>query len=345
MLYIIERQMATRRSTFGVLGCLSVGEILPRTGTGSVAENEGTNMSEYSIPYVMGGCIEAFTIAFMIYGVTMSQANFYMQRCDRDPSWMKWLAVLAIVNPSSLGVIDWGVPVSIVLDLIIETATEGFYIHRLWTYSKNIYLTAGVLVLLASRIAGLIYETIGTEVPTWAIFESRNSLRAVFIFTMSASILLDGILAAGMVYYLRRGRKEAQIKRTRDIVRWLMVYAVNTGGTLVAMTIVVLVTYLAVPGSLMFAGMFNILTKLYANSLFGALNSKHNLREKMKNPVILGSGEFESAASDSYRMRELRVRVATETSKAFDQLEPMGADEADEAPSRIHQNDKTVSVA
>ncbi|CAL1711932.1 unnamed protein product [Somion occarium] len=289
------------------------------------------------IPELAGGYIVSFGIAFLVYGVTVAQAYTYLHSCDRDPRWMKWLAgivffletiqsgflfrelyfytVLTIGNPQNLIRIDWSVPVVLISDSFIGFAVEIFYIHRVWAFSKNLVLTIGTVLLLLGWKAGLLYVCAGTiRFPLWTAFGEGSVTKRVIIFTLACVVAMDGTIATSMVYYLSRNR--SSIKRTRDIVVWLIAYTVNTGVILVTMSTCALITYLAQPTSLLFHGFIIIVFKLYASSLFGALNTKHMLRSKMNQAVVIGTNEYSgSTALSTFRARPVHIEITQEMSK------------------------------
>ncbi|KAK7683062.1 hypothetical protein QCA50_013734 [Cerrena zonata] len=120
--------------------------------------------------------------------------------------------------------------------------------------------------------------------------ESANALSAI----------LDGLIAASMIYLLWRSKTGFQW--TDGILRWLMVYVVNTGAITMIWSIAIAITYSVEHESLVVNGMTTVVSKLYANSFLGYLNARHMIRAKQRKSfalTILNTDEFEPPTSQS----------------------------------------------
>ncbi|KAK7683775.1 hypothetical protein QCA50_013151 [Cerrena zonata] len=271
---------------------------------------------------LIGGYIICFAIGCIFYGITIAQAYAYFSSCERDAAWMKWLAaavifletvhsavylrqmyvysVLALSNPLNLFVIDWSVPTSIILEIVLEVMIYGFYIHRMWTFSKNIPLAIGTVLVFLAQTGTLLFCTAKiTTAKTWINLENPVTKSAV-LASLSFIIALTITISVVMVYYLRRNR--SMVQRTRGVLSWLILYYVNSGVILATIAIVILITYLVAPNSLLYGGFIQAFGKLVANSFFGLLNSRQILRDKMAKPVVIGTNVF-STSLGSFALR------------------------------------------
>ncbi|KAK7682723.1 hypothetical protein QCA50_014106 [Cerrena zonata] len=135
-----------------------------------------------SIQSLVGGFVEGIGISNILFGISIAQAYVYTQNWERDPQWMKSLAisvilletastvfvqrqqyfysVLAIGNPLSLEKIDWSIPAALAFEILSEIIVQGFYVHRMWIFSKNRALTIGTSFFLACRYGFFLSEGI-----------------------------------------------------------------------------------------------------------------------------------------------------------------------------------------
>ncbi|KAK7682751.1 hypothetical protein QCA50_014134 [Cerrena zonata] len=263
------------------------------------------------IPSLIGGFIEGISLSNILFGITLSQFYVYAQNWDRDPKWLKYLAtviilletgftvvsqraqyfysVFSITNPLLLAEIDWSIPAALILGVITEVTVQGFYMYRMWIFSRNILLLVGMTALLISWDILWIKCIVDTlTAATWiTLFEGRNFKLSV---TLSVSLVIcsDVLIAATMVYLLRR--KQSQCIRTRGILGWLVLYFVSTGAALVALAGSVLICFLVSPSTLLWAGMTTLYVRSVSNCFFGALNARQLLRSKQGQVITFGGG-------------------------------------------------------
>ncbi|CAL1703733.1 unnamed protein product [Somion occarium] len=114
--------------------------------------------------------------------------------------------------------------------------------------------------------------------PTWVSFQEKFAPNLCVEVANGLSASVDGIIAASMIFFLRRS--QTGFKRTDGVLRWLMAYSVNTGAIMMIVSISIAITYSKVQGSLVFAGLVTIVSKLYANSFLGTLNARDIVRNK-----------------------------------------------------------------
>ncbi|CAL1712491.1 unnamed protein product [Somion occarium] len=290
-----------------------------------------------SIPALEGGLIECYGLGCILYGIAVTQAYVYFLSCKNDPQWIKWMAgtvisletvhtafflrqlyfysVGVIADSGNLSNVDWSVPVCLLVEIIIEFIAEGFYIHRLWIFSKNAYLIFVMVLILLGRHGTFLFLAFHTLLLPTFMQAIVPAMKANFIATLCLLVALEGILASAMVYYLHQNR--GRFKRTHSVVNWLIRYYVNTGAILVVLAIILLIIYLVLSNSLLYVGITNIFAKSIANSLLGA----HLLRSKMHEPVIIGTSVFASnTETRGYEMHDLQVEVTQEISKRSDHM-------------------------
>ncbi|CAL1702656.1 unnamed protein product [Somion occarium] len=280
-----------------------------------------------SIPEVLGGMIVGLGLGLILYGITLAQSYVYMLNCEDDRSWMKWTVATIFVletlhtHPELISEIHWSVGTILFSSNAIAALVEAFYIRRQWILSKSYILTIGTSILLLVRIGVHIAVSIETYLfPTWQSFHEKRGLNALVQTTLGLGAAVDAVLAASMVYYLRR--EKSTYTGAKGIITWMMMYAVHSGLILMAVSLAVVITFVCLKHSLLFTGFIAIVGKLYANSLLGTLNARQVFRSKNSDPIVKFSSNAIQLSSMHQRSMpsrpELRVEISQETSMMSD---------------------------
>ncbi|KAK7682770.1 hypothetical protein QCA50_014153 [Cerrena zonata] len=124
-------------------------------------------------------------------------------------------------------------------------------------------------------------------------------------------MFLDMLIATSMVYYLHR--RQSQLKRTKGIIGWLMLYFVSTGAMLATISGTILVCFIAAPNNLAWSGMIVLYARALSNSFFGALNARQVLRNKQGETVTFGGVSIKDHTTPSVELHKMQVRVAHDT--------------------------------
>ncbi|KAK7685553.1 hypothetical protein QCA50_011420 [Cerrena zonata] len=262
-----------------------------------------------SFSSIVGGFVEAISISNILFGVAVAQFYVYTQNWDRDPRWIKYLAiniivfdagytasaqraqyfysVLAIGDPFLLLEVDWSIPVSVILGLFAEISVQGFYIHRMWIFSKNRPLVVTTTLLVAGRhglFLNCIVDTI--RFSTWPSLQAGRGFKPSVTSCTVLIICTDALIAITMAYYLYS--RQSTLRKTQGILGWLMLYFVSTGGVLVAISVTMLICFLVAPNNLLWAGIIVLYARVLPNAFFGALNARQLLRNKQGEVITFG---------------------------------------------------------
>ncbi|CCM07158.1 uncharacterized protein FIBRA_09496 [Fibroporia radiculosa] len=152
-----------------------------------------------------------------------------------------------------------------------------------------------------------------SELPlgTWAEFRELNVALIVATFFTGSSGVLDALIALSQIYYLWTSR--TGYLATDTLVRKLMAYIINTGALTMCVTIAIIVTFWApaLKSSLLFAGLVDVQSKLYANSLIAMLNARQDLglkagRQHSSNLVEIGLHNVSRGLSRSQNIEIFR---------------------------------------
>ncbi|KAJ7343830.1 hypothetical protein DFH08DRAFT_632855, partial [Mycena albidolilacea] len=147
---------------------------------------------------------------------------------------------------------------------IATLVCQGFFLHRIWVFSKRNWILTGVLT--AACVAAFAVEVLLSaqilQVPSVAYFSAHTG-EVIALFSLGGAV--DVAIALVLVFYLQQGR--THFDRTNFVVAQVVHYTVATG----LATSVLAVACLA-------AAMHFSLGRLYTNALLATLNSRRNLR-------------------------------------------------------------------
>ncbi|KAI0076925.1 hypothetical protein K474DRAFT_1662308 [Panus rudis PR-1116 ss-1] len=255
-----------------------------------------------TIQDVFGGTLIEIALSMILYGITLTQTYVYYLNYPDDSLWLKLhIAAVTVVETihtifiihmsyaylitdfghlEELERIVWSAGGSATLGMVIVALVQGFYIRRIWILSgKNKPLTFTIAALAFVRVVfGLATSTLTLLLGTWDTFRSHKGPLFTLATGLSLSALVDLLIAVTLMYYLHRSR--TGLKHTDHLIRSLMAYIVNTGAITMIVSIAIVLTFVFLKGSLLFAGLVQMSSKLYANSLLGTLNARNLLRRK-----------------------------------------------------------------
>ncbi|KAH9075598.1 hypothetical protein EDB83DRAFT_2549282 [Lactarius deliciosus] len=97
---------------------------------------------------------------------------------------------------------------------------------------------------------------------------------------LSLEVACGVFITAGMVYYVLQQRSGA--KRTKRVVNLVILYIVNSGALNLVFASTCLITYVKFPTTLIYAPSFFVLVRLYVCSFITILNSRVNVRSRLR---------------------------------------------------------------
>lgn len=266
-------------------------------------------MAETIIETLAGALLVEVFIAVILYGNAIAQAYDYWWNfpddgiLNRRMVLVVWIldtihtifciclvysyVILDFDDPASLEKIVWSVGATVVTAVILPAIVQSFFLQHIWIISKhNLWLTAIPSVLLILRIAlGLASASLTWKLKIWDGF--RASVGPLFTLTcgFSLSAVVDIIISATLLFYVARGQKKSD-----NIVKSLQRYVINTGCLTMLVSIAIVLTFILMKDTLVFAGLVEIQCKLYANSFIATLNARQDLPD----PRPVAEGEVRS---------------------------------------------------
>ncbi|KAI9062679.1 hypothetical protein FKP32DRAFT_1612437 [Trametes sanguinea] len=223
-----------------------------------------------------GALFIGFGASSVAFGVLSMQSYSYFRRYPGDVYWYKCLVstpsenqVLELVDQALIGhavyfyvVTNWGQVVAL-LEGPVWYAAVGAIVKicfgmRVWRFSRhNVPVT---MLIMLGTLAQLVFTVKAFHISSLA---TVGQLKLAGSIALGLGMATDVITAASLCYFLR-GLKTGY-SRDDSIVNTLTLYAINTG-------------YDLMPTNFIFMAFYFVLSKVYANSFFAALNTRRSVR-------------------------------------------------------------------
>ncbi|KAJ7842255.1 hypothetical protein B0H14DRAFT_1033217 [Mycena olivaceomarginata] len=229
-------------------------------------------------------------------GVSNLQALHYYRAYGKDPARIKVLVFLVwlldnihtvfiwvglwyyfienYAKPDEIDHIPWSVSLIVLLTALITVLVHGFFVHRIFLLSnKNWFFVAPLIVLTVFRLACASVTT--SRMFIYQSFELlKVHARWIFTLGLAVSSTVDILISGLLVYLFRSNRTEAG--RLNHVLDKLILYGLECGSLTCIGTVMSMICWLAIP-NLVFLGLYFVIAKLYANSLFITLNTRNSI--------------------------------------------------------------------
>ncbi|KAJ7452644.1 hypothetical protein FB451DRAFT_1282761 [Mycena latifolia] len=263
-------------------------------------------MSDIDMHSTYGAMLIGTFFATLFQGILSVQAYVYYESFPGDPWQLKSLVgflwcldlthlVLTCQTCYYYLIDNWGNDLALLestieLDLhlvLVGAATilcQGFFLHRVWTFSKGNWLLVGILGLMCLTTVGLDIDM------SVALSQNRsvatiNAGEGKVIAMFAIGAIVDLFIAILLCWYLQQGR--SHFERTNFMLARVIQYTVATGLATSLLAIGCIAAYLIKPNSFVFIGMHFSLERMYTNALLASLNSRRNLRSMRFNRTEL----------------------------------------------------------
>ncbi|KAJ7203560.1 hypothetical protein GGX14DRAFT_570004 [Mycena pura] len=238
--------------------------------------------------------------AIFFQGMLTVQAYVYYESFPNDPMKLKSLVALVwtidlvhlIVICSGIYadlVTNWGnieaiattIEAFIIHILFVGVAAilcQGFFIYRVFVFSKKNWLLSGLLSLAALANLGLA---------VWLIVRLNRDRSVAALSTIGPTTIpmfsigagVDVAIAILMVYYLQQGR--TGFARTDFVVKKIIQYVVSTSLATSLLALGSIVAYAINPNHSAYIAIHFSLGRMYTNALLATLNSRRQLRSHL----------------------------------------------------------------
>ncbi|KAI0341092.1 hypothetical protein BDW22DRAFT_1346399 [Trametopsis cervina] len=287
-------------------------------------------MSNTALETLVGPLLITVCIAFMLYGIFLAQVLFYWTTYKNDRAPIKvWVVILSLLETSHTILcvhflyyyfvahfgdsaiterVVWSAGLSATLGVPITLLTLSFYIYRIWHDTSTFPLKSHL----------------------WSVLEASKTFRILANVSWVNNAVTDIVVTLTLVYYLYRNRQVGV--RTKNMIGKLIHYSVTTGLLAVIGSLLLLISfsliqicqqYNVVPHSLLFAGLIEALSKLYANSALAMLNARRIVAstsaENGSDVIELSQSRVASqGVPDSFISSTTVAHISEETAKRSD---------------------------
>ncbi|KAI0313649.1 hypothetical protein OF83DRAFT_514084 [Amylostereum chailletii] len=248
-------------------------------------------------------------VSMILYGVFVAQVYHYFVAYpdDRPPTKVTVLFVLLMETLqqallvhtlwfylvatdaseiSSSTDANWSFLGRLIPTELATVTVECFFVGRLWLLSdrRKIYL----LLLLPVAIGfGLGIANVVHLFRYPAFGEAKTSTVYIIAWT-AARTFADISIALATCCKVYRSRRGVSVQ-FRSVLTSVFSFTLTTGLLTSLFALLVLVTYLVSPYALVYAGIYTIYGKIFANSMLASLNNRRSLRARAHHDVDLDS--------------------------------------------------------
>ncbi|PPQ76665.1 hypothetical protein CVT26_013958 [Gymnopilus dilepis] len=197
------------------------------------------------------GAVEVATfLSLALYGVSLSQGYTYFKRSKNDRFSLKLM---------------------------------GFFCLRIYRLSNKLPLTIAAFVLVLARFIGGLGQSVENflDVPKKPFNGTAMVIRFSWLITSALTCggAADILIAASMVYYLRRLASPTNLESTTQMLNRLIRFSLQTG-ILTSMTSLAVIACFQAMSNMIWFSLYIFLAKLYSNSLLVSLNARPRKDDK-----------------------------------------------------------------
>ncbi|KAJ7187272.1 hypothetical protein C8R46DRAFT_1207231 [Mycena filopes] len=245
-----------------------------------------------NIPLLTGPLVLGYMLSYLFYGILIVQVYMYCELFPRERRAIKavvfvmftletiftFFTAIAAWNQygpgwgdiDSILFIDWSWDPLPALNGTLAAIAQGFYIWRIWTLTKSIWMPIVIGFMAMSFYYGIATAVAGGSV------EVLFSLSVEITLWLVGSAVADFLITVSLVWiFLSRKKTATEFERTSGVISKLIRFSVETGSvtSLVAITELVLWLTSGHKWNIHFI-FFLLLGKLYSNMLVATLNSR-----------------------------------------------------------------------
>ncbi|KAJ7310833.1 hypothetical protein DFH08DRAFT_898431 [Mycena albidolilacea] len=280
-------------------------------GLGSVIRDAIQSAKELSAAAFIG-----YGVSTAAYGISIVQVYLYFRNYPKDNIFLKltvaalWtldtlssivnshaLYTLYVLNFNNLFAdahIPWSWPLGTAILATTNTTSLIFYGWQIWSVSRN-FVVVGVILSLAlvSCAAGLYLSVHLFLFPTIeALFEHTSWSMTTTI--ESTGLVCDITITSSLIYYLR-SRKAAGVRSTQDMIASLIMHAMSRGIVTAVCITMLFILDVAFPNHFYWLPFYQLVGKLYVNSILASLNARTS---------VCGKGQLEVSTRSALRFME-----------------------------------------
>ncbi|KAI0777103.1 hypothetical protein BC629DRAFT_1525328 [Irpex lacteus] len=232
--------------------------------------------AQAALEIAVGPLLVTLCLAFVLFGVFLAQFYYYFTHYENDGVQLRsFVGVIGLLetlhsalcihvlydyfvthygNPAEgISKIVWYV--AVITAIGCGRPLTDFYIRRIWYLSeKNIFAVIAPTLLLCARDGELVCWVLRYKYKLWAVFRGHADANRIVEATFSLGLVADVTITGTLIYYL--GFNRSGFAFTNKKLQTLVHYTASTG----ALTV-------KIENSLLFGGLIEFISKLYANSM------------------------------------------------------------------------------
>ncbi|KAJ7198902.1 hypothetical protein B0H12DRAFT_1165662 [Mycena haematopus] len=270
-----------------------------------------TSSAALDVRQTFGAVYIGVVFAAFFQGILTVQAYIYYETFPQDTwvfkslvavVWTLDLVHLVVIGtvPWDTLVVNWGnaadfttkwKALSIVIIFVGAPTVlcQGFFLHRLWRFSKRNWILTGPMALGAISVFILdFYFTVQSLVNPALNAYQQDAPKIVAMLGIGAAT--DISIALSLVWYLQRG--VTGFEKTNFVVTRIIQFTVATGLASSLLAIGCAVANSMNPQNFIFIALHSSLGRMYTNALLATLNSRRNLRVALGTTENLGTANF-----------------------------------------------------
>lgn len=247
----------------------------------------------------IGAAFLGTVFASILYGVTNLQVYLYYQNYQNDWRVQKYSVALLwvldtlhlsltiaavyhyLINSfgslAALQMVVWAFKLQIAVNIVIIVVVQTLYAIRVWKlgrHNQRIWPILVALVVASGYAIGIILAVKTYGIKTFAeIADISWVIYASFSWTTG----IDIVIAVAMCFYLIRSK--SGFSGTNNKIVMIIRMTLVSGFLTSACSLAALITFAAMPTTLVFLGIEFLLTKLYINSFLAMLNARKTMNE------------------------------------------------------------------
>ncbi|KAF4622497.1 hypothetical protein D9613_009331 [Agrocybe pediades] len=213
--------------------------------------------------------------------------NWSVESPSSSPTSLLWNVHRIILNLP-----DRSIPVSVAFSNTIEVIVQSYFLHKILLSESGVedivcyeglrrLVSRGTLLwrTLVFLLGMLVLAHLGTAIEIAIVtfmakaFGTLPQSKYYSAIPLAITNICANVLINGALIYLLRGHRSG-IQRTDNIVKRLIIYAVNRCLLISCLEIVEIIVFSTSTHTLWYLGIDFVMAKLYANSLLASLNSR-----------------------------------------------------------------------
>ncbi|KAK0234678.1 hypothetical protein EDD85DRAFT_969596 [Armillaria nabsnona] len=253
-------------------------------------------MDSNSLGGTMGPLYIGMVLAGALWGVSCVQTWYYFDNYKNDPTFLRvvvfctWLSdtihqilisqavynytITHFGDTDNLQNVLWSLYLEALFNGITGFLVQSFFVHRIWSFRKNIPITLVIGLLVIGEFGVTIaYVALGMNLKT---FTDLKQIKGVSMSINALAAAGDVLISAAICTMLNSSK--SGFAWSNHVINRLILFSINSGLLTSICAIMSLVTILALPNTLVYFCFYFLIGRFYSNSLLATLNARKGMR-------------------------------------------------------------------